>query len=215
MEKFAAAGKLGAGATTKLSPGACALLLACAACPPVWAQEAGAFRQAEALAAQAQAHGHGEPQLHVRVQASTLPRLDAQDSGFQAPRVDVSLFPVRPQGLGAVVSMSGFSARQTQPVGLQPQRPSFDLGLRWSQKLHSQQVDITAWRRMNTDDDAYSLVQAREPVYGARFEMALSAARKQGFAADLGFIGLQLQSGARISIKRKNGGPMLYYRTSF
>jgi hypothetical protein len=141
--------------------------------------------------------------------------LDAQDTGFHAPRVDVSLFPQQAAGLGAVVGMSGFSARQPQPLGLQPQRPSVDVGVRWSHKLQSQQVDITAWRRMSVEDDAYSLVQARQPVYGARFEMALSGARKQGFAADLGFIGLQLQSGARISIKRKNGGPMLYYRTTF
>ena len=32
---------------------------------------------------------------------------------------------------------------------------------------------------------------------------------------DLRFIGLQLEGGARISIKRKYGGPMVYYRTSF
>jgi hypothetical protein len=38
---------------------------------------------------------------------------------------------------------------------------------------------------------------------------------KAGLAADLGFIGLQLEGGARISIKRKHGGPMVYYRTSF
>lgn len=211
MEKVAAAGPLGAGAHKELRSGLCAVLLACAGCPAVWAQEAG-FRPGETLRAQAQS----EPQMRVQVQTSTLPRLDGPESGFQAPRVDVSLVPVRQSsGLVAVVGMSGFSARNPQAIGLQPQRPSFDVGLRWSQKLQSQQVDITAWRRMNVDDDAYSLVQARQPVYGARFEMALSAARKQGFAADLGFIGLQLQSGARISIKRKNGGPMLYYRTTF
>jgi hypothetical protein len=210
MEKVAAAGPLGAGTQKELRFGAWAALLACALCPAVWAQEEG-FRPAEARAGQA----HAEPQMRLQVQTSTLPRLEAQDSGFQAPRVDVSLFPTnQSSGLGAVVGMSGFSARQP-PIGLQPQRPSFDLGLRWSHKLQSQQVDITAWRRMNGDDDAYSLVQARQPLYGARFEMALSAARKPGFAADLGFIGVQLQGGARISIKRKNGGPMLYYRTTF
>ena len=212
MEKVAAAGHLGAGAQKELRSGACAVLLACAVCPAAWAQDAG-FKPGESLVAQAQAE---QPQMRVQVQTSTLPRLEARDSGFQAPRVDVSLFPANhPSGLGAVVGMSGFSALQQQPIGLQPQRPSFDLGLRFSHKLQSQQVDITAWRRMNADDDVYSLVQARQPLYGARFEMALSAARKPGLAADLGFIGVQLQGGARISIKRKNGGPMLYYRTTF
>jgi hypothetical protein len=153
------------------------------------------------------------------VQTSTLPRMDAQDSGFQAPRIDLALMPSRASGmgLGAVVGVSGFTPRQApQFVGLQPQRPSFDLGLRWSQRLQSQQqVDITAWRRMNTDDDAYSLVQSREPVYGARVEMNLAAASRSPLALDRGFIGMQLESGARISLKRKDGRPMVYYRTTF
>jgi hypothetical protein len=210
MEKVAASGPLGAGAQQELRFGACVALVACCVCPAAWAQEAG-FNPADALIAQTQV----EPQMRVQVQTSALPRLEAQDSGFQAPRVDVSLFPQQAAGLGAVVGMSGFSARQPQALGLQPQRPSVDLGVRWSHKLQSQQVDITAWRRMTVEEDAYSLVQARQAVYGARFEMALSGARKKGFKADMGFIGLQLESGARISIKRRNGGPMLYYRTSF
>ncbi|HET8745070.1 MAG TPA: hypothetical protein VFM98_05670 [Ramlibacter sp.] len=198
--------------------GAWAALALCVAQPAVWAQDAA---PAETLVAQAQAQAQGEPAMRVHVQTSTLPRLEAQDSGFQAPRVDVSVFPARPAhyGLGAVLGMSGFAARQGQgPIGMQPQRPSFDLGLRWSQRLNSQQVDITAWRRMNTDDDAYTLVQSREPVYGARFEMSLAAAAKRSssyFGFDRGFIGLQLQSGARISLKRKDGRPMIYYRTAF
>jgi hypothetical protein len=39
--------------------------------------------------------------------------------------------------------------------------------------------------------------------------------RKAGFSLDHGFIGLQLESGARISVKRKDGHPMIYYRTTF
>ena len=72
-----------------------------------------------------------------------------------------------------------------------------------------------AWRRMNTDDDAYSLIQQRQPVYGARVEMNLAGGRKSGIATGVGFIGVQLESGARISVKRKDGRPMIYYRTSF
>jgi hypothetical protein len=183
-----------------------------AVCPAVSAQDVGLL---PAQVAQAQT----EPPLRVQVQTSTLPRMDAQDNGFQAPRIDVSLFPsaARTLGLGAVVGMSGFTTRQAaQPLGLQPQRPSVDLGVRWTQRLQSQQIDITAWRRMSNDDDAYSLVQLRQPVYGARVEMDLAAGRKSGFAADIsGFVGLQLESGARISVKRKDGRPMVYYRTTF
>jgi hypothetical protein len=197
----------------ELRIGACAALALCVACPAAWSQIA-AQPGGDVLLAQAQV----EPAVRVHVQTSTLPRMDAQDSGFQGPRIDVALFPSRPSnyGLGAVVGMSGFSARAgQQPIGLQPQRPSFDVGLRWSQRLQNQQVDITAWRRMNADDDAYSLVQSRQPVYGARFEMNLAAAAKSPFALDRGFIGLQLESGARISLKRKDGRPMIYYRTTF
>jgi hypothetical protein len=106
--------------------------------------------------------------------------------------------------------MSGFST-SPQPLGLQPPRPSIDLGLRWSRR----QIDVMAWRRMSTSDDADSLAQMREPVYGARVEMNLAATRKTGFALDRGFVGFQLESGARISVKRKDGRPMIYYRSTF
>ncbi len=187
-----------------------AVLAMFVACPLAWAQDSGP-RPAEAAAAQARA----EAPVRVQVQTSTLPRLESQDTGFQAPRVDVSLFPARSAGLGAVVGMSGFTPRQPLPLGLAPTGPSVDFGVRWSHKLQSQnQIDITAWRRMNVAEDAYTLIQARQPVYGARVEMNLKSS--SGIVAfDRGFLGLQLESGARISIKRKNGGPMLYYRTTF
>lgn len=213
MEKIADAGADCADSHRKLRIVACAASALWAACPLAGAQEA-PQAPTDVLIAQARV----EPAMRLEVQTSTLPRFDAQDAGFQAPRVDVALFPSRPSGfgLGAVVGMSGFAARQGQQAfGLQPQRPSFDLGLRWSHRLQSQHVDITAWRRMNTDDDAYSLVQARQPVYGARFEMGLAAAARKPFALERGFIGLQLESGAKISLKRKDGRPMVYYRTTF
>jgi hypothetical protein len=150
-----------------------------------------------------------QPQVQVQVRASALPRFEAQDSGFQAPRVDLSLTPAHGSGIGAVVGMSGFTSTP-QPLGLQPQRTSVDLGLRWSQR----QIDLMAWRRMNTPDDAYTQAQMQQPVYGARVEMNLASARS-GFALDRGFIGFQLESGARISVKRKDGRPMIYYRSSF
>jgi hypothetical protein len=210
MEKAAAAG-VGAGDRWGSVLGCCAALVAAAWCPAVQADEP-ARPPAEVLVAQAKM----EPRLRLQVQTTSLPRFDAQDSGFQGPRVDVSVTPFNASGsgLGAVV---GLASPSGAPMGLQSRATSVDLGLRWSQRLQNQhRVDITAWRRMNTPDDAYSLIQMNQPVYGARVEMNLSAkTRKTGFALDRGFIGLQLQSGARITIKRRNGHPMVYYRTIF
>ena len=212
MEKVAAAGAGTTGARWEVRTAVGAVVSVCAACPPVWAQES-MQAPAEVLLAQSQV----DPGVRVRLQTTTLPRLDAQESGFQSSRIELSLFPTAgPSGLGALLGMTGFTTRQApQGLGLQPQRPSIDLGVRWSQRVQSQQVDILAWRRMSADDDAYALVQARQPVYGARVEMNLSAGRKSGLAADLGFVGLQMEGGARISIKRKNGAPMVYYRSNF
>jgi hypothetical protein len=212
MEKPARAG-IEAGVRWEYVLGCCAALLASAPGLAARAEEAG-HRSAEVLVAQARA----EPAVRVQVQTSTLPRFDAQDGGFQAPRVDLSLTPLNAggNGLGAVLGLASPSAGP-QALGLQARTTSVDLGLRWSQRLQSQrQVDITAWRRMNTPDDAYSMVQMRQPaVYGARVEMNLAAGPKTSLAFDRGFIGLQLESGARITVKRKDGRPMVYYRTTF
>ena len=209
MEKVARAG-VGSGRRWETVLGCFTAFLLVVSLPAVRAQEARAAER-EVVVAQA----HVEPPMRLQVQTSTLPRLDAQDSGFQAPRVDLSLTPLTASGsgLGAVVGLA--SPSSLGAPGLQP-RTSVDLGLRWTQRLQSQhRIDITAWRRMNMPDDAYSLVQMREPVYGARVEMNLSGGRKSGLLFDTGFIGMQLEGGARITVKRKDGRPMVYYRTTF
>lgn len=212
MEKAAVAGF--AAGSCRAPPGRwyALALAACGACPPAPAQDL-----AQPLAESAAEARTDAPPLRVQVRTSALPRLDAQDSGFQAPRIDVSLSRTGGTGLAPVLGMSGFS---TAPPGaapqLQPPRPGLDIGLRWSHTLHSQQqVDITAWRRMNADDDAYTLTQLRDPVYAARVEWNLASARRSGLAMDRGFLGFQLESGARISVRRKDGRPMFYYRSSF
>jgi hypothetical protein len=104
------------------------------------------------------------------------------------------------------------------PVGAPPGQGGtqpLDLGLRWRQPLRNEQhVDITAWQRMSSPPDALTLVRSREPVYGARVEMKISG-RRSGFMADHGFLGLQLDSGSRIMLRRKDGNPTLYYRSRF
>jgi hypothetical protein len=183
-----------------------ALLLAVTASPAVRAQDAASSAALGEL--------RKEAPVRLEVRTSTLPRIEALD-GFQAPRVDLALLPGSATGIGPVVGLS-MARSEGQAFGLNAPRSSVDLGVRLSHRPEGkQQIDVTAWRRMNTDDDAFTLAQARQPVYGARVEMNLSTARRSGFAAERGFIGLQLESGARITLKRKDGRPMVYYRSSF
>jgi len=180
-----------------------------AVCTAGWAQEAASPMQDRVIV-----ESRADQSFHFEVNSSTLPRIDAQDSGFQAPRVDLSLSP-QSRGLGVVVGMSSFGLRSAVQPNSFADRPSMDLGLRWRQVVYSKQVDVTAWRRMTTDDDAYSLIQLRQPVYGARVEMKLDNGKSPLVNMTGGFLGLQLESGAKITVKRKDGRPMVYYRTSF
>jgi hypothetical protein len=210
MEKAAAGA--GAGARRNKLPGRCRVLALAA-----WAASASVLAQVQppsstdVLTAQARPD---PPPLRVQVRTSALPRIEAQDGGFQAPRLDVSLSPADGRGLSPVLGISG-AAPAPSTAGVQPQRPSLDVGLRWSHPVQNQQIDVTAWRRMNTPDDVYTLTQTRQPTYGARVELDLSPVRKSGLAVDRGFVGMQLEGGARITIKRKDGRPMVYYRTAF
>src|SRR6478609_9128997 len=184
-----------------------------AVCPLGWAQEAvvASSMQDRVLLA-TRSSSDQSPRLEVN--SSTLPRLDAQDSGFQAPRVDLAFSPQN-RGLGVVLGMGNVGLRSAVQPNSFSSQPSVDLGLRWRQVVYSNQIDVTAWRRMNTDQDAYNLIQLRQPMYGARVEMKLGDGNKSFINAAGGFLGFQLESGAKISVKRKDGRPMIYYRTAF
>lgn len=212
MEKAAVAGRSGSGWKVARGPGVFAAAAVCMLCPAM-GQERTEVASAEVLVAEARVE---PPPLRMQVQTSALPRLDAQDAGFQAPRVDVSLMSPSAGGsaLGPVLGVSGVGP-SLQGQGLQA-RTGVDVGLRFTQRLQSQhQIDVTAWRRLNNPDDAYTLIQMRQPVYGARVELNLKPVRKSGLALDRGFVGFQMEGGGRITIKRKDGRPMVYYRTSF
>lgn len=176
---------------------------------------AGAFAQAGGLSPQF-TEARAESPVRFEVNTSTLPRLESSEGGAQGQRVDMSLVREGRSGLGVAVGMTGSTARpgMLPGMGFAP-RTSVDLGVKWRQVVYSQQIDVTAWRRVTTDDDAYALVQSRQPLYGARVEMKLDGEGTSRFKAEKGFIGMQLEGGAKISIKRKNGGPMVYYRTAF
>jgi hypothetical protein len=155
----------------------------------------------------------------VEASATTLPRLDNFDNAPVSPRIDLTVFPPRRSAVGLAVGMSGMSQSATPTgAGLVATAPAtVDLGLTWRHTMdNNQRIDITAWRRMATQPDAFTLVQQQtQPLYGARVEMNLNQGRKSGLVADRGFLGLQLEGGARISVKKKNGGQMVYYRTKF
>lgn len=90
-----------------------------------------------------------------------------------------------------------------------------DVGLQWRQPIGSNRtIDITAWKRLvQRERDALTLIDERTPIYGARLEMRITA--RKSFATELKAIGLQLDNGAKIMLRRKDGNPTLYYRQQF
>jgi hypothetical protein len=158
-----------------------------------------------------------ERTARLEISTTNLPRLDGVD-GATGPRLDLTLLPPRRSTMGLALGMTGvFAATTITGAGLAPApQPAVDVGLHWRHTLDGhQRIDITAWRRMAQQPDAYTLVQSNEPAYGARVEFNLNSARKTGLVADRGFIGLQMQGGGRFTVRRKDGRPMIYYRTRF
>ena len=155
---------------------------------------------------------NGRAQLEVS--GASLPRYDNTDGSTRSSRVDMTWLPPRRSALGLSVGMTSpdrFSFSAGGPVA----GPRFDLGLHWRYTLDSNyRVDVTAWRRL-VPPDALELVQMHEPSYGARVEMQIGSKPRNGFVADRGFLGLQLESGARVTLRRSGGKPMIYYRTKF
>jgi hypothetical protein len=155
------------------------------------------------------------PQLEIST--TSLPRFDNADNGNRTSRLDMTWMAPRRSALGLSLGMTSPDTSTAlvagNRVGL---APSVDLGLRWRYTLDSNyRVDVTAWRRI-VPPDALSLVQAQEASYGARVEMALGAGvPKSGFVADHGFLGVQLDNGARVTLRRSGGHPMVYYRNKF
>jgi hypothetical protein len=127
----------------------------------------------------------------------------------QQDPVSVSLGNDTPGRLAPRLSFSAVAPTGTALPG------SVDIGLQWRQAISRQQtIDITAWRRLAPQPDALSLVQQQDTVYGARVEMQLKSTSAKTFFADK-FIGIQLDSGARIGLKKSNGNPTIYYRNQF
>lgn len=128
--------------------------------------------------------------------------------------------------LGPTLPLDPVKAQRGLSLDVRPSLPSptlapqsTDIGLKWRQPFgsHGNTVDIAAWRRSTPPTDALSMIREREPVFGARLEFRLTSGTSR-FVSDLKemrFIGLQLDSGARLGIRRMNGNPTLYYRMTF
>ena len=148
--------------------------------------------------------------------ATSLPRFEP-DGATRTTRLDLSLLPPRRSALGLSLGMTGIDGLGlAAPLHFGGAGQSMDVGLHWRYTVDTNyRIDVRAWRRV-TPVDAASLVQLREPSYGARVEMRIGRAPTQpGFVAERGFIGFQLESGARITVRRSGGNSMLYYRTKF
>lgn len=183
------------------------------AAPGTWA-----FENETSPMALASAAGAPEERERLRLELSTtsLPRFDNIDGSSHASRIDMTWLPPRRSALGLSLGMTSSHGPAFFRAGPQPATPpSVDLGLHWRYTQDaSYRIDVTAWRRV-VPADALTLVQTHEPSYGARVEMQIRPVPKTGFIADRGFIGFQLESGARVTLRRSGGKPMIYYRTKF
>lgn len=154
--------------------------------------------------------------LQVEVSTSSVARFDNTDGSTRASRIDLTWLPPRRSALGFAVGMTSLEGPAYPLAGPYVNAaPILDLGLRWRYTLDSNyRIDVAAWRRL-VPPDALALVETRQPSYGARVEMQIGASPKSAFVADRGFLGLQLESGARLTVRRSGGKPMIYYRTRF
>lgn len=151
----------------------------------------------------------------LEVSTSSLPRFDNVDS--RSSHLDMTWLPPRRSALGLSLGMTSFDTPGVPALGPRPpSSTSLDLGVHWRYTLDGNyRLDVSAWRRV-LPPDALTLVELREPSYGARVEMQLGGgAPRSGFVADRGFLGFQLESGARVTLRRSGGKPMVYYRTKF
>jgi len=159
----------------------------------------------------------GTPRPLLELSLSEVPRFDGGDPSTRSSRSKLTLFPSVRSAVGLSL---GVTTSSGPSLGLLPSYvpggPMIDLGLHWRHEMDgTYRLDVTAWRRVG-NADAMSLIQSQDPNYGARVEMGFASGQvKNGFVADRGFVGLQMDSGARVTVKRSGGRPMVYYRNAF
>jgi hypothetical protein len=214
MNAVVARGSGRSSAVVSLWPSAAGAVLLGFTAPSTWAFDE---ETPAALIAQAGAPSSDNrlrPQLEIT--ATSTPRFDSADGTGRASRIDMTLLAPRRSALGLSLGVNGTDGL-TAPLSGSPagQAPSVDLGLHWRYTTDGDfRLDVNAWRRLE-QPDALSLIYNREPSYGARVEMRIGSGSRSGLVADLGFLGMQLQGGGRITVRKSGGKPMVYYRTKF
>ncbi|HEY0887598.1 MAG TPA: hypothetical protein VGE20_20055 [Ramlibacter sp.] len=150
----------------------------------------------------------------IEMATTSLPLFENLDGASHSSRLDMIWLPPRRPNLGLALGLTSKEGAGLRLPG-SGASPAVDVGLHWRYTLDTQyRIDVTAWRRMTTPDAAM-LAHERQAAYGARFEMQVKSLPSRRLVADRGFLGLQLESGARITVKRRHGGPMFYYRAKF
>ena len=153
----------------------------------------------------------------LEISASSLPRFDNFDgSNRTQQRIDMALLSPGRSQFGVTMGLSGLSpSRSGFNAGVGDVLPAVNLGLQWRYVLdNNRRVDITAWREVGRPNDALAMIQLQDPGYGARVEMQLAGSRSP-LVAERGFVGVRLDGGARITLRRSGGKPMIYYRNQF
>ena len=153
----------------------------------------------------------------IEISRSKLPRFDNFNGGQRTvQRIDMALLSPGRSSFGVTMGLSSLSpSRYALGGGAANGLPGVNLGLQLRYVMdNSRRVDVIAWRDLGRPNDALSMVQSRDAGYGARVEMQLSKSRSS-FVADRGFIGVQLDGGARITLRRSAGKPMVYFRNKF
>lgn len=202
----------------RLSQACLSLMLAAGAAaaaePPDWASETATFTPVP-LAAPGGATP--APGSLIEISSSNLPRFDNADGGSRTQqRVDMALLSPGRSSFGVTLGVTGLSPAR-YAINARPADgvTGVNMGLQWRYVFdNNRRVDITAWREMGRPNDALALIQARDPGYGAKVEMKLASSRSP-LLAERGFVGMRLDGGARITIKRSMGRPMVYYRNQF
>ncbi len=185
-----------------------------AAEPADWASETASFTPVPLAGGGAAGPATGSL---IEISASSLPRFDNVDgSNRTQQRVDMALLSPGRASFGVTMGVTGLSAARPGLHAVPAEGlTGVNLGLQWRYVFdNNRRIDITAWREMGRPNDALALVQSRDAGYGARVEMQL-AGSSSPLVADRGFVGVQLDGGARITLRRSGGRPMVYYRNKF
>lgn len=137
--------------------------------------------------------------------------------GLRLNEVTGWLTPDKPSSLGVTLGVLSASDpagnRQSTTMPL-----AYDLGLRWRSRLEQRvHLDVQAWARTPQPAfDAMAMIWSREPAsVGTRLEVQWKASRTRGVVPEFGAIGVQLQGDAKLLLRARHGGPMVYYRTKF